>query len=74
MCVYFQSGSSLDDWSHHEDLEEQRDIAFQLGQQVDCSTSDTQELMSCLRQVDAEELIQASYDVRRNTVMYLHQQ
>ncbi|XP_072048627.1 cholinesterase-like [Amphiura filiformis] len=56
-----QSGSSLEDWSLHEDLEEQREIAFKIGEQVGCSATNTQDLISCMRQVDAEVLNQASY-------------
>ncbi|XP_072048631.1 cholinesterase-like [Amphiura filiformis] len=56
-----QSGTSLDDWSIHEDLEEQREIAFKIGEEVGCSATSTQDLIACMRQVDAEVLNQASY-------------
>ena len=46
----------LADWSFHSDLDAQREIAFQLGRAVGCPASSTQELMSCMRQVDARVL------------------
>ncbi|XP_072049932.1 cholinesterase 2-like [Amphiura filiformis] len=60
-----ESGSILSPWAFHNDLDAQREMAFKFGEQVGCPASNTQELISCMRQVDAQEI-----DTAANTLLY----
>ncbi|XP_071826178.1 cholinesterase-like isoform X2 [Apostichopus japonicus] len=52
-----ESGTALCPWAYTELAEAIKvDMAFNLGNAVGCNTMDTQELVECLKQVDAEEL------------------
>ena len=51
-----QSGSVLAPLQLHSDLDAQRQIAYTIGDKVGCSEASTQQLMACLRKVDAQIL------------------
>ncbi|XP_072048623.1 acetylcholinesterase-like [Amphiura filiformis] len=58
-----ESGSLLASWTFKTDLEEQREMAFKLGKQVGCSATTTQELISCMLEVDAQIINAAANEI-----------
>ncbi|XP_072048619.1 uncharacterized protein [Amphiura filiformis] len=58
-----QSGSILAPWSFNADLDKERDVAFKLGEAVGCSVTTTQELISCMRKVEAQVINAAAVEL-----------
>ncbi|XP_072048621.1 cholinesterase-like [Amphiura filiformis] len=58
-----ESGSILASWSFNEDLEKQRDSAFKLGEAVGCPATTTQQLISCMREVEAQVINAAATEM-----------
>ena len=58
-----QSGSIVSTWSIFDE-DAQRKEAFKLGEAVGCSSSTSQELLSCMREVDAQVISQIAAEVR----------
>lgn len=57
--LYPQSGQAVAFWNIRGEFEmKKRQFAFQLGKLVNCSTTDSTELVECLRLVDAMVLEQ----------------
>ena len=54
--LHLQSGSILAPWSFSYNLDSEREKAFQIGEQVGCSTTDTNELLACMREVEWRDL------------------
>ena len=57
-----QSGSIFAAWSFHDE-NDQREKAFKLGEAVGCSASTSQELLSCMREVDAQVITKSASEV-----------
>ncbi|KAK0180119.1 hypothetical protein PV327_005793 [Microctonus hyperodae] len=51
-----QSGSALCPWGF-SDSNEYKNYAFELGKQFNCSTNSSEDLINCLRKIDAYDLI-----------------
>ncbi|XP_072049224.1 cholinesterase-like isoform X2 [Amphiura filiformis] len=60
-----ESGSIFSPWAFHYDLDAQREMAFKVGEEVGCPATSTHELISCMRQVDAQEI-----DAAANKLFY----
>jgi carboxylesterase type B len=55
-----QSGTMLSPWAFTNDRDFTRKQAFDIGEKLGCSTSDSQALMDCMRDKDASDLLAAS--------------
>ena len=58
-----QSGSIAAAWSFYDE-NDQREKAFKLGEAVGCSASTSKELLSCMREIDAQVISQTAAEVR----------
>jgi carboxylesterase type B len=59
-----QSGTMLSPWAFTNDRDFTRKQAFDIGEKLGCSTSDSQALMDCMRDKDASDLLAASNPVK----------
>ena len=61
--MFFQSGNIFSPWAFHDDISQQREFSFRLGNELGCSASNSDELLQCLRHADALELQQKAASV-----------
>ncbi|XP_067661139.1 neuroligin-4, Y-linked-like [Haliotis asinina] len=65
--VIAQSGSSMADWaaaSPHDEVSP-RDVAFTLASEVNCTGSDSETVVTCLRGVSVEDIVNAGRNIPR---------